>query len=159
MEELEKLLWLLVGAAISYVLQRLHVRNSAKETFAREQLKELYIPLDTIMNEEFLMNIENSDNPAKRYDYAYALIELITKKSFYASHKLKVAVHLLRHHIKVENKVYGHYKKLDGDDRKAAVWTFKEEENETELDNFIRIIYDDLEQLKLGKPLQTHYKE
>ncbi|WP_345974769.1 hypothetical protein [Sulfurimonas sp. HSL3-7] len=156
---MEKLLWLLAGAAISYILQRLHVRNSDKETFAREQLKELYIPLDTIINEEFLMNIENSGNPARQYDYAYTIIELITKKSFYASHDLKLAVHSLRHHFKLENEVAGHYNNLEGDEKKAAVWTFKEEENETNLEQVLDVIHNDLQQLKSLKPLRTQYKE
>lgn len=132
---------IIFGAMLTLLVQYILNKQKAKFDFKQKQLSELYQPLHELISKDaMVLTIDKSDKE-ENYNLAYSIIELITKKSYYASKDLRLSIHSLRHHLKVENY---NYKSLDDEERKIKVWSFKENENKEKLNGILRVIDNDM---------------
>lgn len=131
----------LFGGLITFLVQSFLNKQKAKLDFKQKQLSELYQPLHELISKDAMVLTIDKNDKEESYDLAYSVIELITKKSYYASKDLRLSIHSLRHHLKIENY---NYKSLDDKERKIKVWAFKEKENQKKLDDILEVIYKDI---------------
>lgn len=131
----------ILGGLITLLVQNILNKKKARLDFKQKQFSELYQPLHELIYKDAMVLTIDKNGKEESYDLAYAIIELITKKSYYASKDLRLSIHSLRHNFKVENY---NYKALNDTERKIKVWTFKEDENEEKIDNILEIIYKDI---------------
>lgn len=136
---------LLFGASLTFGVQYILNRQKAKLDFKQKQLSELYQPLHELISKNAMVLTIDKNDKEESYDLAYSIIELITKKSCYSSKELRLSIHSLRHHLKIENY---NYKSLDDTERKIKVWSFKEDENGQKLDDILEVIYRDIEMIE-----------
>ncbi|GEM_PF-7003003 len=137
----------IIGGIITFSVQTVLMKKKLKDDFTQKQLTELYLPLAELINQSALNELKDMSNKA-RYELAFSIIELITKKEFYASKKLRADIHSLRHYLKVQNFASKEFLELDGDEQKIYVWNFEEKNNEENLNIIIERIYDDIENFR-----------
>lgn len=138
----------IIGGIITFSVQTYLMKKKLKDDFRQKQLSELYLPLYELINQSSLNELQDINNKA-RYELAFSIIELITKKEFYASKKLRADIHSLRHYLKVQNFASKEFLNLNGDEQKIYVWNFEEKENEEKLNLIIERICVDIENLQL----------
>lgn len=140
----KNVIFLIFGASLTLLVQYILNKQKAKLDFKQKQLSELYQPLHELITKDSMVLTIDKNDKEESYDLAYSIIELITKKAYYASTDLQFSVHSLRHHLKIENY---NYKNLDEKERKIKVWSFKEDENEESLRKIVKVIYIDMANL------------